>query len=52
MNKHRNKTVMETIWFAEMEPKDLNIPHSSNYNPSNRTETGLTCRTIQDHITL
>ena len=24
---------METIWFAEKEPKDLNNPHSSNYNP-------------------
>ena len=27
------QTAMETIWFAEMEPKDLNNPHSSTYNP-------------------
>ena len=27
------QTVMETIWFADMEPKDLNNPHSSHYNP-------------------
>ena len=24
---------METIWFHEMDPKNLNNPHSSKYNP-------------------
>ena len=26
-------TVMETIWFQEKDPRTLNNPHSSNYNP-------------------
>ena len=26
-------TVMETIWFLDTDPKTLNNPHSSNYNP-------------------
>ena len=26
-------TVMETIWFLDTDPKILNNPHSSNYNP-------------------
>ena len=26
-------TVMETIWFQDKDPKTLNSPHSSNYNP-------------------
>ena len=24
---------METIWFHDMDPTNLNNPHSSNYNP-------------------
>ena len=26
-------TVMETIWFQEKDPRTLNNPHNSNYNP-------------------
>ena len=26
-------TVMETIWFQEKDPRNLNNPHNSNYNP-------------------
>ena len=26
-------TVMETIWFQEKDPRTLNNPHSSNFNP-------------------
>ena len=26
-------TVMETIWFQDKDPRTLNSPHSSNYNP-------------------
>ena len=26
-------TAMETIWFQEKDPRSLNNPHSSNYNP-------------------
>ena len=26
-------TVRETIWFHDMDPTNLNNPHSSNYNP-------------------
>ena len=33
MNKPPKTTVMETIWFQEKDPRFLNNPHSSNYNP-------------------
>ena len=31
--KTPTETVMETIWFQDKDPKTLNSPHSSNYNP-------------------
>ena len=31
--KKPTTTVMETIWFQEKDPRTLNNPHSSNYNP-------------------
>ena len=43
-------TVMETIWFQDKDPRTLNSPHNSNYNPYH-TETGQICHSIHANIT-
>ena len=44
-------TVMETIWFQDKDPRTLNSPHNSNYNPLGCTEIGQICLSIHAKIT-